>query len=256
MKKIGHLGTLDPAASGVLVLAVGAATKLVEFLIHAPKIYQAEIEFGCTSDTLDLAGQIQIKPNVKPFTAAALKQILPAFTGAIYQTPPKFSALKIRGQPAYKRARQGEKFQIKPRLVQISTLTLEKFTWPHAQLKIACSSGTYIRSLARDLGQRLQTGALLSKLVRLQVGNFTLAAAITPPQITAAKILPLTTGLTLPQINLTPAEVQKIQLGQKIPAKNPQAPILAGVNAQHLIAILQFEPNQKLLAPKKVFPKN
>lgn len=252
-QKIGHLGTLDPAASGVLVLALGAATKLVEFLIHLPKIYLAEIKFGCESSTYDLAGEVRETPNVQSFAKADLLKILPEFTGRILQIPPKFSALKIRGQPAYIRARRGEEFSLAARSVTITALEVEHFAWPFVRLRIACSGGTYVRSLAHDLGVRLQTGAVLSKLKRLAVGDFLLANSLLLSQISSAKVLPITSGIKFPKINLTKSEAQKILCGQKIPVRNPPgSSLLIGCSAQNFLAILEFDSQKNLLKPKKV----
>ncbi len=255
--KIGHTGTLDPLATGVLVLGIGQGTKLIEYLVGCEKEYEAELTFGCTSNTYDSEGDIIPNHEAKPFEKSELEKLLPEFTGELSQRPPAFSAIKINGKAAYHRARAGEVLDMPPRQVQIFALRLNKFAWPKATLHIHCGSGTYIRSLAHDLGQRLGTGALLSRLTRTRVGNFSLNQAIPLRSIRPEKILPLLDGLTLPQFNLTAAEAAKLRLGQKIayPARASGANemLMAGLLENKIVAILELEAGKRALKPVKVF---
>ena len=254
-KKIGHTGTLDPLATGVLVLGVGNGTRLIEYLVGCDKEYSAELTFGGVSDTFDAEGTI--KPNLKaaPFTQADLEAALPRFIGRISQVPPVFSAIKIGGQSAHRLARAGgEMPEMQPRQITIHDIKITKFNYPKAELHIVCGSGTYIRSLAHDLGQTLGTGAYLSKLTRTRAGQFTLADAATFHQIRAEKLLPIETGVTsLLRLNLTKLETEKIRMGQKIAARDcDYADLRAGFHEGQLIAILACEPEKGLLKPVKV----
>jgi tRNA pseudouridine55 synthase len=256
-RRIGHTGTLDPLATGVLVLGIGQGTKLIEDLVGCEKEYEAELTFGCTSNTYDAEGEILQNESAEPFEVAELEQLLPKFTGEIQQRPPVFSAIKVNGKAAYHRARAGEEFELPARRVQIFRLELTKFAWPKACLRVHCGSGTYIRSLAHDLGQKLGTGALLSRLTRTRVGNFLLNQAVPLRSIRPDKILPLAAGVTLARINLTAVEAKKLKTGQKIPcpgrAGTECEPRVAGFFDDKIIAILEFESAKKTLKPVKVF---
>ena len=177
-RKIGHAGTLDSLATGVLILGIGSATRLLEYIQNCEKEYEAEITFGATSSTDDAEGEFSNFPNSKPFTRAEFEKVLPEFVGAIQQIPPKFSAIKISGKIAHRLARAGKEVKLKSRLVQIHALTISKFEYPKAEISIRCGSGTYIRSLARDLGARLEAGAFLSKLTRTRIGDFPINRAL------------------------------------------------------------------------------
>ena len=177
VQRVGHLGTLDPLATGVLVVAVGEATKLIEYFMKADKVYEATAEFGKVSDTYDLEGEIKAfegTNSLKKITRETIEQVLPSFTGEIMQVPPIFSALKIKGKPAYELAREGKKVELKARPVTIYALKILSFEGPLLRLRIHCSSGTYIRSLIHDLGQKLGVGAIMTELRRTRVGSFTL----------------------------------------------------------------------------------
>ncbi|MFA5843137.1 MAG: tRNA pseudouridine(55) synthase TruB [Candidatus Gracilibacteria bacterium] len=179
VRRVGHLGTLDPLATGVLVVAVGEATKLIEYFMKADKVYEATAEFGKVSDTYDREGEIKVFASVnslEKITREAIEQALPSFTGEIMQVPPIFSALKIKGKPAYELARAGKKVELKARPVVIHALEILSFETPFLRLRIHCSSGTYIRSLVHDLGQKLGVGALMTELRRTRVGPFSLEA--------------------------------------------------------------------------------
>lgn len=173
LKKIGHAGTLDPLATGLLILMVGKYTKKFDSFQKMKKEYKAEIVFGQRTDTYDAEGKIIDK--YKSSIALSEKKLLEVFKkyiGCIEQTPPLYSAVKIKGQPAYKRARRGENFEIKPKSVTIYNLKINKIQKNKLFLTINCSSGTYIRSLANDLGNDLGTGAYLENLRRIGIGNY------------------------------------------------------------------------------------
>jgi tRNA pseudouridine55 synthase len=178
VKKIGHAGTLDPLASGVLVVGIGReATKKLATIVKKEKEYLAVIKLGETSTTDDEEGEkkkipISKRPNYKTIEEAVKK-----FVGEILQTPPVYSAVKIKGQESYKLARRGQKPVLKPRSVEVKEIRILKYQWPYLKLKVVTGPGVYIRALARDIGQELKTGGYLAELERARVGDFTLDKA-------------------------------------------------------------------------------
>lgn len=180
LPKVGHVGTLDPLATGVLVIAIGSGTRLVELVHQQPKAYRATFRLGQRSNTDDVtgtvtAGDAQRAAHLAPHE---LEIVLQRFRGCIEQVPPAFSAVKVTGQRAYQMARRGEPVELRPKSVEILRLEMIRWEPPELTLDIECSSGTYIRSLARDLGECLECGALMSALTRTRVGPFELARAI------------------------------------------------------------------------------
>lgn len=192
--KIGHAGTLDPFATGVLVLLIGRATRLCEVLMSQPKAYRATLKFGATTPTLD-PESVEAPVAVRRVPdRAEVEHALRSFRGEILQTPPAFSAIKVSGQRAYDLARRGRQPALSPRPVIIHAITLEQFDWPIAALAVDCGRGTYIRSIARDLGEMLGVGAYLTALCRTRIGNFDLSNAVTIEKLrsdgVAAHLLP------------------------------------------------------------------
>jgi tRNA pseudouridine55 synthase len=178
-RKVGHTGTLDPAATGVLPVCLGAATKIIEYLQDAGKTYYAEVAFGISTNTDDQDGVIIAEAPVPQITADELDRALEPFRGAIAQVPPMYAAIKQGGRKLYDIARAGEIVERPPRQVRIDTLALLGWEPPIARLLIDCSKGTYIRSIARDLGAALGCGAHLARLSRLRTGPFFLDQALT-----------------------------------------------------------------------------
>ncbi len=177
--KVGHAGTLDPLATGVLLVCVGAATRLVSMLQEGVKTYVAEFTLGQTSDTDDSSGKIDETPRVgDPPTREQIVQCLQSMTGVISQVPPDFSAVHVNGQRAYTLARQGEEMTLNAKQIEIHSIQVVNYEWPHVELEIHCGSGTYIRSIARDLGKQLNCGGLMSRLERTRVAGFDLADAL------------------------------------------------------------------------------
>jgi len=183
-RHIGHAGTLDPAATGVLPVAVGDATKVLEYLSEASKTYVAEITIGVETDTYDGEGRV-VRVDRTPVTREAIEQALAEFRGTIEQVPPMYSAVKVEGRRLYELARAGEERKRPARRVTIHELHLLNWDGTTATVCVDCSKGTYIRSLAHDLGAKLGTGAHLSNLVRLRTGPFTLEDAWTLAELTA-----------------------------------------------------------------------
>ncbi len=174
-RKVGHAGTLDPLATGVLVVAVGDGTKILQFLFCDDKSYRASIKLGVTTDTYDAQGQVQLTRNVPVLSDAQLEMVCDEFRGTFDQLPPMYSALKRNGVPLYKLARKGEDVDRDARQVTVSSLRIVRFKPPELIIEVDCSKGTYIRSLASDLGERLDCGAHLTALRRLRSGHFSIA---------------------------------------------------------------------------------
>jgi tRNA pseudouridine55 synthase len=231
-RRIGHGGTLDPFASGVLPLFLGSATRLVEYHLGDDKAYRATVCFGATSTTDDLDGELSPVPAPAP-ARDALEALLPELVGPQLQQPPAFSAIQVGGRRAYALARAGETVELAPRQVEIKGLEL--LDWdgtdparPIAVLDVTCSAGTYVRALARDLGARLGSGAYLGALVRTASGPFLLEAARSLDEIRSAAatagpdgirelLLPPDTGLeALPAVSLTPDEIADASQGRYV----------------------------------------
>ncbi len=193
VKKVGHTGTLDPMATGLLVLCLGKGTKLAQRLTGLDKEYVGEITLGATSNTDDAEGEIIPNTEAKKVGLKEIEQVLKQFQGDILQMPPQFSAKKIDGKRAYKMARKGEKVELKPVEITIKAIEILDYTWPTLKLRIDCGKGTYIRSMARDIGEKLGVGGYLSDLERTKVGDFQLTHAKTIEEVTDEDLLPLST---------------------------------------------------------------
>jgi tRNA pseudouridine55 synthase len=212
--KVGHTGTLDPLASGVLPLVIGKATRLAQFLSSAEKEYEADIELGVTTTTLDRGGDIVAREPRRPaadLTARIVEEAVAEFRGTYLQQPPVFSAKKVNGDRAYDLARRKAPVRLQP--VQVTATSVELLEWrgPMLKLRLVCSAGYYVRSLADALGERLGTGGHLARLVRMRSGDFTLADAVgldvldRNPHEAAARVIPLAALLpSLPALTLTP----------------------------------------------------
>ncbi|PHS00913.1 MAG: tRNA pseudouridine(55) synthase TruB [Blastopirellula sp.] len=219
--KVGHAGTLDPLATGVLVCCLGAATRLIEYIQMMPKTYIGTFELGKTSDTEDITGEITLFEDAPEITRDQLEQLLPEFLGTIQQRPPSYSAIHVDGQRAYHLARQGQHVELPSRPVQIHSLKLLEFAYPHFTLEINCGSGTYVRSLGRDIALRLNSGAVMSELERTAIGQFNLADAQHPDSLDdfnwQQDLKSLETAITLlPQILLTDHEINELKFGRFI----------------------------------------
>jgi len=224
VKKVGHAGTLDPAAAGVLVLCLGPATRLSEYVMGSPKTYVARVHFGVETDTYDAEGAVTAQDS-RPVTRAEVEAALDRFRGEIAQVPPMVSAIRQGGRRLYELARAGQTVERAARAVTISRLVLTAWEPPVAVLEIDCSPGTYIRSLAHDLGQALGCGAHLTALTRTAAGEFRLEDSHTLEALGALAqagrleevLLPPETALTaLPVIVITPEQEQAVRFGQTI----------------------------------------
>ena len=192
--KVGHAGTLDPLATGVLIACVGPATRLTQFVQKMPKKYSASFRLGLQSPTEDIEGDVTPIQDPPQVTEKELRAVLPSFLNTIMQMPPKFSALRVDGKRAYQLARKGAELELKPRPVQIDKLILTKFDYPDFHLDIVCGSGTYVRSLGRDIGKQLGSNAVMTSLVRTAIGEFQIEQALEledlSPETCQANLLP------------------------------------------------------------------
>ncbi len=221
LRRIGHAGTLDPLATGVLLLCLGRATRLVEYLVGQTKAYTAVLRLGQTTETYDAEGDVVAERPFVHITPALLEEALARFRGPIQQRPPAYAAIKQAGQPLYRLARQGVQVERPLRSVTIHALQMTDWTPPFVQLMLSCSSGTYVRSLAHDLGEVLGCGAHLTALRRTAVGSFTLAeavplAALTPQNLPEYVRPPETAVAHLPVLALSAVDARALQMGQPV----------------------------------------
>jgi tRNA pseudouridine55 synthase len=264
-KKAGHAGTLDPLATGVLPIALGEATKTVPFVQDGRKTYRFTVRFGIETDTDDVEGKETGRAEARP-SREALEALLPSFTGKILQTPPQFSALKIDGARAYDLAREGETVDLAPREIEVDSFSL--LAMPdadHAEFEIACGKGTYVRSLARDIGRALGCLGHVSKLRRTQVGEFSeadTADLVALEQASAddaalfALMKPVAAGLrSLPAVKVSEPDAQRLVQGQSVFLRGRDAPVFEGpvaVSVQGaLVALAEMEAGQ--LYPRRIF---
>lgn len=186
--KIGHAGTLDPFATGVLVLLVGGATRLCERIMSMPKTYDATIKLGATTATDDTESPEAVFGQALPPSRALIERTLQRFVGAIQQRPPVYSAIKIAGRRACDHARRGSTVNLQPRTIHVHSMNLVAYDWPLLRLRIECGRGTYIRSIARDLGEALKVGGYLTELRRARIGAFDVAQAVRPDGLSRQNI--------------------------------------------------------------------
>jgi tRNA pseudouridine55 synthase len=222
--KVGHAGTLDPLAGGVLVVCVGAATRLIEHVQQMPKGYTGTFLLGRQSPSEDIEGEVTELdhppvPTLEQITAAA-----GALVGLIEQRPPVYSALKVGGRRAYALARKGQPVELKPRTVTVYRIEVLAYAYPELRLAIECGGGTYVRSLGRDLAESLGTSAVMSGLLRTSIGEFRIEEAVDPGQLTSQNwtdylLPPLAAVGRLPRVELSAEEVAKIRNGCAIPVK-------------------------------------
>jgi tRNA pseudouridine55 synthase len=226
IRRVGHLGTLDPRATGVLPLAIREATKLVPFLAEGRKVYVGSIRLGTATDTYDGEGQVTHRHD-GPFPAEdEVRAVLAQFLGAILQVPPMFSSVKKDGVPLYRLARRGEEVEREPRRVEIHSIEMPHYAPPEIGIEVTCSPGTYVRSLAHEVGERLGCGAHLSALRRTASGPFSMEQARTPEEcerladageLPEALMAPADV-LGLPQVRLTALQARRVTHGGDIPA--------------------------------------
>lgn len=247
-RRVGHAGTLDPAATGVLVILIGAATRLAPFIHGSDKTYRATLRLGATTTTGDADGDI-VERRPVTVSQAEIEATLVRFRGTVAQVPPMYSAVKIRGQKLYQLARRGQEVERKPRPVTIYRLDVLDWALPDMTIEVVCSAGTYIRSLAYDLGQALGCGAHVTALTRTVAGDFTLSQSHSLEELRALAaagrlaeaLLPPQAALTgLPVVTLTPEQERAVGYGQTFPLDGPpDATLIQAHNAAgQLVAVL------------------
>jgi tRNA pseudouridine55 synthase len=273
VRRVGHAGTLDPLAEGVLLVCVGAAVRITEYLMDLPKVYRGTVRLGIETDTYDAEGEVAATHEVD-VSEDVLREALTAFDGEIEQRPPAHSAIKVGGRPAYERARKGEKIDLPPRKVTIHRLELLRFQPPEVEIEVECSRGTYVRSLAHDLGQALGCGAHLSALTRTRVGPFRVEDALDEAALEAAfaggtwpdPLQPIDAGLIqLPALTVPIEDEKDLRHGQAARIDDEEAlrgagPLSDALQVRgyaedgSLIGILRYDATTELWHAHKIFP--
>ncbi|MDB5310357.1 MAG: truB [Gemmataceae bacterium] len=237
--KIGHTGTLDPLATGVLVVCVGAATRLADFVQAMGKTYHSRFRLGLTSTTDDADGELTLQADATPPSRGEIDAAVASFIGTIEQRPPAFSALKLDGRRAHSLARQGKVVELSARPVRIDEIRVRGYEWPFLDVEIDCGKGTYIRSIARDLGEKLGVGGMVETLRRTRVGPFHVEHGVgldVPPDEVRAKLLPMTAAVAgMPRVVLTADEEKRFRTGQTIRTPADSSLLPAGVR---MVAVL------------------
>ena len=263
IRRAGHTGTLDPRASGVLVVLIGPAVRLSEYVSASDKRYQATIQLGRSTDTYDSEGTVTKATPVEDISEDQFDEILQSYVGEIEQVPPPYSAVKVKGKKAYEMARKGKPVDLEPRIINVFNLEILEWAPPEVVIDVYCSSGTYVRSLANDLGDSLGTGAHLIGLRRTKSGQFTLRDAV--PLRTLKEsfdagdwyqfLIPAAEALgDWPMIELNPDEVELVRHGHRIPAEEDVQDWVRGLSQQgDLVALLENDPETNEWQPRKVF---
>jgi tRNA pseudouridine55 synthase len=262
IRRAGHTGTLDPRASGVLVILIGPAVRLSEYVSASDKRYQAVVRLGVSTDTYDADGRVESTSPVN-VTEEQFEAALKNFIGEIEQVPPPYSAVKIKGRKAYEMAREGEEVDLSPRKIQVYNLELLEWAMPEAVIDVYCSSGTYVRSLAHDLGELLGCGAHLVGLRRTKSGRFTLRDAVPLRKLKEnfengtwyQLLIPAAEALSdWPAVELTQELVDAVRHGHRIPADPNVGRMVRGISEQgELVALMEFDETANEWQPKKVF---
>ena len=249
--KAGHAGTLDPMATGVLVVCIGSATRLIENIQRQGKTYRTVIRLGARSDTHDVDGTVVATPDPHVPALAEIESALAAQTGEILQQPPSYSALKVEGRRAYDLARAGEDVELAPRPIRIDAIQVLEYAWPRLILEIDCGSGTYIRSIARDLGEALGCGAVMETLTRTRIGVFAQSDALAPDDLDRDAMVH----------SLRPAldadALADVLLGRKLSWEAPAAQEVALVTPDgRLVAIGEVDAEGRSIQPRKVLGRS
>lgn len=260
--KAGHAGTLDPLASGVVVVCVGGATRLIEYVQEMPKRYMATFLLGRESDTEDVEGEVTLLASPPRPTLKAVAEAAAEFVGLIEQRPPIYSALKIKGRRAYKLARSGKEVDLAPRTIRIDRIDVVQYDYPELTLDVTCGSGTYIRSLGRDLAASLGTAAVMSALERRAIGRFAVEDACDAGDLTEENLhehlQPAVRAVErLPVVKLTDDQIGRLANGIAIEsAISTEAEEFAGVDGRgQLVAILR-PAERGQLRPVRNFPRH
>jgi tRNA pseudouridine55 synthase len=206
IKKIGHVGTLDPMATGLLIVLIGRTTKISQYLIDLSKSYEGTMKLGISTDSHDMEGRILENHDVEGISLEGLKNLAGEFLGDQYQVPPMFSAKKVNGQKLYKLARKGKTIDREPRFIHISTFEIADLRDDEVDFSVHCSKGTYVRTLVNDFGERLKCGAHLNRLCRTKIGDFSINDALTMEEISQTPIFELSKRL-IPAYDVVPSQI-------------------------------------------------
>ena len=262
-RKVGHAGTLDPFATGVLVCCINRATRLARFFLEGRKIYRAVLHLGIETDTQDATGRIVATCDPAAVTQQQVETVCRQFEGEYWQSPPRYSALKHQGKPLYRYAREGEPIQKPPRRVEIDSIRLQSIRLPQVRFDVSCSAGTYIRTLCHDIGKALDCGAHLKELVRLESSRFTLQEAISLQKLqraveagtAAASILPMESALRgMPVAAANNTLTAKLKHGKVVtrneilPSSEPgreEGPVKIVDEQNRLIAVLGYRKQRR-----------
>ncbi len=258
--KIGHAGTLDPLARGVLVIGVGQATRLVEYVQQMPKQYRATFLLGHTSTTEDVEGDVTPLVDAPRPTIEQIRCAATELTGEIQQRPPAYSALKVDGRRAYARARAGEAVELAPRTIHVYRLEVVAYDYPELQLEVECGSGTYIRSLGRDLAEHAGSGAVMSALERTAIGNFTIEDAVATDRLTRQNLteflLPAVRAVQdlMPTCVVSDDDVDRLSNGLPIASDIESAETCAAVDGAGKLTAILTRRTDGTYGPSKYFP--
>jgi tRNA pseudouridine55 synthase len=258
--KTGHAGTLDPLAQGVLLVCVGPATRLIEYIHRMPKRYRASFQLGRRSDTEDVTGSVVELDDPPQPTRVEIEAALGQFNGDIKQMPPVYSAKKVRGHRAYKLARAGKRPRLTAREVTIHRIELLSYDYPEMELDVTCGSGTYIRSLGRDIGTSLGSAAVMSALTRTAIGDFRLEDSIDAAKLTRKDIrehlIPAAKAVvSMPELQVSADEETRISQGKTIERKGlPPSPEYAATAADGRLAAILTPRGGASLGPTRYFP--
>lgn len=260
VRQAGHTGTLDPFATGLLLILLGSGTRLMEYTHTVPKTYQATVVLGTSSTTDDPTGTLTSRDVSQQIERSDIERVLPQFIGTIRQLPPTYAAIKVQGKKLYQYARAGEAVPRLPRDVQIFSIALQSYHYPELTFTVQCGSGTYIRALGRDIGQALGTGGYVSVLRRTQIGSLTADQATPLAQLTLENwrqyVAPVTPLLThLPHLTLPAPNVAQLRQGRAISletAATAQPLVLLDEHGQ-LVGIGHYDQGAGKLLPRKIF---
>ncbi|HEY0866681.1 MAG TPA: tRNA pseudouridine(55) synthase TruB [Fimbriimonas sp.] len=254
-RRVGHAGTLDPLATGLLVMAVGPATRFLQYLPLEPKEYVGEFVFGSATDTYDAEGEVVERREVPADLREAIEGAKPGFMGLQSQLPPMHSAVKVKGKPLYAYARKGQELEREPRTVHIDAFDLESVEENCARIRIVCSGGTYIRSLAHDLGQAIGCGAHLGGLQRTRVGRFGVEEATALESVQPSDLVPLAEALPpMSLVRVTDIQVRHIQEGRHIIVEDEPCGTLCALVSPNGNVFSVARVNGNVLQPECVIP--
>jgi len=271
VRRVGHAGTLDPAATGVLLVCLGQAARVSEYLMALRKTYRATVRLGVSTTSYDSEGEVTSTADASGVTETVVREALKAFEGEIMQTPPAYSAVKVSGERAYRLARRGEDVALKPRRAMVYRIDVLSYEAPELEIEVECGKGTYIRSIAHYLGQALGCGGHLSALCRTRVGPFSIEDAVTREELEAAfsdgtwteRVQPMDCGLLdLPAITLHIEDEKDLRHGQAVRIDEDRragVEVTPGLECRayaedgSLVGIIVFEGESGMWRPRKVF---